>query len=228
MFDFLFVHQLQQWCDKHHKEKEEEFQMNTEEENEYSEYLLAEDKLRCEMHLHEQSLRTKQDMDVMMENLKLAEERRARMEAERETEKELEKNETNFVQTSPLFCEETNFAKSALSDNRVRPDHFKGFSSARNKAIIDANAKVVEEKQQIIELERQQERNWAVQEAEMINKMEEIEIERNLLMKQDNEMQARTLKLQREELKAKQDAMEREKFGEIGFGFFQKFGTSCR
>lgn len=219
---------MQHWCERHRQEKETEAKREVEKENEYSQYVIAEDKLRCEMYEQEQSMRAKQDLDVMVENLKLAEERRARMKAETEMEKQLEKAEATFVQTSPLFCEETDFAKSALSDNRVRPDHFKGFSSKRCKAIIDANADVVVEKEKLTELKRQQENDWATQQAEMVRKMEEVEVERNLLIKQENEIQSKTLKLQREELKKKQDTMEREKFGAIGHGFFQKFGTSCR
>ncbi len=180
------------------------------------------------MHNQEKSLRTKQDVDVMLENLRLAEERRARMKAEREMEKELEMAEKSFVDHSPLYCEETNYAKSAMSDNRVRPDHFKGFTSSRSKAIIDSNAAVIIEKEKIMAREKQLEDEWAKQQEAMIKKMEEIEMERTLVLKQDNEVQARTLKLQRQELKMKQQAMEKEKFGAIGRGFFQKFGTSCR
>lgn len=228
LHDSIFELKLQEWCEKHRKEKEEELQKEVTEEEAYSQYVISEDKLRCEIHEQEQSLRSKENVDVMLENLHLAEERRARMNAEKEMEIQLEKAETKFVQTSPLFCEETNYAKSALSEKRVRPDHFKGFSLSRSKEIIDENASVVVEKKKLVEAEKRREHEWAIQQDEMIKKMVEIETERNLVIKEDNEIQANTLKLQREELKLKQEAMEKEKFGAIGRGFFQKFGKSCR
>ncbi len=210
------------------KEKNDRIQQEVEKEKEYAEYVITEDKIRCEIHDQEKIHRANTKVDIMVENMRLAEERRRRKQEEKTRDKELEAAETNFVQTSPLFCEETDFAKSALSDNRVRPDHFKGFSPKKSKAIIDANVSVAAEKEYHTRMELQREEEWAAQQAEMIQKMEEIEKAKQLVIEEDNLIQAKTLKAQREELKEKQANMEKERFGAIGNGFFQKFGTSCR
>jgi hypothetical protein len=197
-------------------------------EKDYSQYVIAEDKIRCEMHEQEKLNRAKKEEEIMMENLKLAEQRRIRKQEEKQRDKELEAAETRFVNTSPLFSEETDYSKSALSDLRVRPDHFKGFSLLKSKAIIEANASVAAEKEYFIGLEQQREQEWAEREADMIQNMEEMEMARKTLVEEDNKIQADTLRAQRAELKEKQRKMEKEKFGDISIGFFQKFGTSCR
>jgi len=43
-----------------------------------------------------------------------------------------------------------------------------------------------------------------------------------------NKLQTEDIQRQRAELKAKQQKMKEDKFGAIGEGFFQGFGTSCR
>jgi hypothetical protein len=216
------------WCSKEQKEKQHRIGKEAEKQKEYSKYVIAEDNIRCEMHEQEKRERAQKEMDVMMENLRLAEERSIRRQEDDRRDKELEAAETSFFQNSPLYCEETDYAKSALSDLRVRPDHFKGFSPKRSRAIIDANASVAAEKELLMKMEQDREQQWAVQQAETIAKMEEIEMTRNALVEEENKIEARTLKAQREELKEKQRKMEEDKFGAIGLGFFQKFGTSCR
>jgi len=72
------------------------------------------------------------------------------------------------------------------------------------------------------------EQGWAAKQSEMVLRMEEVEKKKRQLVAEENKIQADTLKTQREELKQKQIKMEQDRFGSIGNGFFQKFGTSCR
>lgn len=228
IFSFIFLFQLKYWCSLQEKEKQAKLKEDVEKENEYAEYVFAEDKIRCELYEQEQMNRAQMEQEVMLENLKLAEERRKRKQDERKMEKAMESTETEFVSLSPFFCEDTDYAQSALSDTRVRPDHFKGFTPEKTKSIFDANASVVVEKEVATKRENELEQEWAEHQSEMIKKMEEMELARNLLIEKDNQVQAETIALQREELKRRQREMGRDKFGEIGIGFFQKFGTSCR
>lgn len=220
--------QLQVWCAQKKQEKQDEINQEVEKENEYSQYVIEEDELRCELYNQEKAHRSEIEASIMMENLKLSEERRIKEQEEKEREKELEAAENMFVGTSPFFCEETDYAKSMLSESRVRPDHFKGFSPKESKAIIEANISVAAEKDLLIKTEQQREQEWALHQAYIISRMEQMEETRNKSIEEDNNIQAETIMAQREELKEKQKAMEREKFGEIRNGFFQKFGTSCR
>ena len=216
------------WCAIQQKEKRDELNQEAEKEHEYSQYVIAEDELRCEIYKEEKAHRAEIEANIMIENLKLAEERRIREQDEKKREKELEAAENMFVEKSPFFCEETDYAKSMLSESRVRPDHFKGFCPKKSKAIIDANVSVAAEKDLFIKTEYQREQKWASHQAYIIEKLEEIEEARNKSIEEDNKIQAETIMTQREELKEKQRIMERQRFGEISNGFFQKFGTSCR
>jgi hypothetical protein len=216
------------WSAKQHKEIQERQRREQEKEIEYSQYVVSEDKIRCEIYEQEQNDRKKSEKDIMKENLKLAEDRRMRRRKETEKEKELEANEANFLETSPLFTEETDFAQSDLSEVRARPDHFKGFSPAKNKAIFDENASVFHEKQMLMKAEKEMENEWALQQTEMLEKMEELDVARKQSIAQDNQILAEAIRIQREELKEKQLKMTSDRFGSIGVGFFQKFGTSCR
>ena len=83
-------------------------------------------------------------------------------------------------------------------------------------------AKQQAEKEHYMELESEREKEWAAHDAEMILKMEAMELTRRTLVEEDNKIQTETLKAQREELKEKQRNMEKERFGTIGQGFFQK------
>lgn len=197
-------------------------------DKEYSNYVISEDDIRCEIYELEKLDRARKEREVMVENMVLADEKRKRISLQLQREKELEVAEMTFIQSSPLFCEDTEYAKSTLSDNRVRPDHFKGFNTEKCKAIIAANASVAEEKALSLQCEQELEAQWATQEANMIQKMEEMEVVRKQLIKEDQKKQAEIITKQRQELKEKQDRMEKDRFGAIGVGFFQKFGTSCR
>ena len=76
--------------------------------------------------------------------------------------------------------------------------------------------------------EDEREREWASRQNDMVAEMAEMERIKQKVMEDDNKIQEETLKIQREELKQKQEEMKRDRFGAVDYGFFQKFGTSCR
>ena len=194
----------------------------------YAKYVLEEDIIRAETERQQQFHREEMNAKVSEENRMLAKEWQKILKQEREEEKKLEDLETHHIYTSPFFCEETDYTKSAISEHRVRLDHFKGFSPEKTKSITDENALVVAEKEALCKDEDEREREWASRQNDMVAEMAEMERIKQKVMEDDNKIQEETLKIQREELKQKQEEMKRDRFGAVDYGFFQKFGTSCR
>jgi len=220
--------QLQYWCSQGMKITYDKFEKEKREKDDYSKYIIEEDQMRCNIAEDEERHRRDVMRSVMLENKQLADARQKKKQEIYEQEKQNDYEETKAVTTSPFYCEDTNYAKSAISDHRFRPDHFKGFSPETLKSIIANNDSVVEEKNTLQEEERIREDFWAEKESQMILQMEEAERHKKLLQVEENKVQSETLTKQREELKQKQLQMKEDRFGSIGQGFFQKFGTSCR
>ncbi len=220
--------QLQQWCSEGEKDAKSKIEKGKEEEAKYSKYILEEDRIRCEIADEEEKHRRQMEISLMIDNKRLAEESKKRRDEFERNEKQLDDEETKGIIASPFYCEDTNYSKSAVSDHRFRPDHFKGFTSVTLKSIIDANESVVSEKIAMREELERREQIWAEKQKDMAAQMEEAEREKIQLQEQENKIQEKTLMKQREELREKQLQMERDRFGSIGNGFFQKFGTSCR
>lgn len=220
--------QLRNWCSQGMKETYDKIDEEQQDKREYSKYVIEEDRMRCDMAKEKERHRRDLDISVMMENKQLAEDRQKRRNEIEQNEKQIDDEETRGTIISPFYCEDTDYAKSAVSDHRFRPDHFKGFATETLKSISDDNELVVAEKIFLKEEEERREQFWVEKQREMISQMEEVERKKRQLQDEDNKVQAETLLKQCEELKQKQLQMEQDRFGDIGNGFFQKFGTSCR
>lgn len=220
--------QLKQWCHKGVDEKENKARQDKQKEEDYARCVIEEDKLRYEVALEKQQERAEIQASVNSDNQQLSNERRKQMLENQNEAKRLEGEEMKYVLTSPFFCEDTNYAKSALSGHRVRPDHFKGFSNGQIKEVFQLNDEVVKEKEALRMEEKALENKWAMQQMELIAYTEEMEKRKQDNIANENKIQAATIQIQREELKQKKAQMNQDRFGSIGYGFFQKFGTSCR
>ena len=142
--------------------------------------------------------------------------------------KNLETIEVQRALTSPFLSEETDFGKSFISDNRFRPDHFKGFSSSQIAQIFEENDGVVIEKKKAVNDEKEQNKAWEIYHSDILARLEEHEIHRQEIVNNENLLRAATLKLQQKELKIRKEKLQRESFGKIDEQFFQAFGNSCR
>eukprot|EP00568_Trieres_chinensis_P004069 CAMPEP_0183294386 /NCGR_PEP_ID=MMETSP0160_2-20130417/2748_1 /TAXON_ID=2839 ORGANISM="Odontella Sinensis, Strain Grunow 1884" /NCGR_SAMPLE_ID=MMETSP0160_2 /ASSEMBLY_ACC=CAM_ASM_000250 /LENGTH=336 /DNA_ID=CAMNT_0025455705 /DNA_START=123 /DNA_END=1130 /DNA_ORIENTATION=+ len=220
--------QIQQWCAQQISEKCLQQEMDAKEQDIYNQYVVAEDEMRAEMDCAEAHRQAELTKSIEIENLELA--RQAQLKAKEcaALNKKLNEIEVNQSQRSHFLSEDTNFAKSASSPHRYRPDHFKGFSKDQIQAIYNENDRVIEEKGKNLALKRQEEEEWSLYQGSVVQKLEEIEIERQKFICEQNRLQAAEIEQQRKELKAKQARMQKERFGSIGEGFFQGFGTSCR
>ncbi len=220
--------QLKGWCYNGVDEKESKAKLDKQKEEDYARCVIEEDKLRYEVALEKQEQRAEIQASVNSDNLQLTNERRRQMLENLNEAKRLEAEEMKYVLTSPFFCEDTNYTKSAISGHRVRPDHFKGFSNGQIKEVFQLNDEVVKEKEALRMEEKALENRWATQQMELIAYTEEMEKKKQENIAKENKIQADTIKIQREESKKKKAQMDQDRFGSIGYGFFQKFGTSCR
>lgn len=196
----------------------------TEERNEikhYSDYILEEDNLRS--MLEEEASKENQEFlkSMQMDNLKRAEEVKEKKKIDDLMDKEEKLNEVLLAISDPFLSEETNFSK-------VRPDHFKGFSKDQIKYIFRENDAVLAEKKRLKKKAEEVSKQWDTHQDAILQEMEKAEFERQLKVKHENQVQVKTLKIQRQLLREKQAQMKKEKFGAIEEGFFQKFGQSCR
>jgi len=216
-----WVSKIRQWCAKQLNEKRQIDNAEQVKEKKYSEYVLAEDTLRCEMARTEKSHRSELEASVKSQNIELAFKRR-------EEEKRLRALEIKEAQSSLLLFEETKLSENALDVHRVCPDSFSGFSKVQVQTIYRENALLGKEREKKRDEEKLIEEQWSRHQEELVKKMEECEMLKQEMIEKENCVQAEVLRVQREELKKKKELMAKERFGSIEQGFFQKFGTSCR
>lgn len=212
--------QFREWCEKAIELKKKRMTREKEIEQQEAQKILDEDQFRHKRAIEEEAERCRLNKLVMMENKHLAKLNFKIQEDIIRKEKETEDEETRNIFSSPFFCEETG--------HHFRPDHFKGFSPDKIKTIIQANAILIKEKEESKQKEIEKDQIWDELQSRMLHQMDEVEQVKVHADKENQKDITLTLQNQRKELKQRQIQMERAKFGEIGYGFFQKFGTSCR
>lgn len=220
--------QLRQWCSRGIYERETKRRQEEETEEDYAKYVFEEDKARCAVACEEQNHRKKVQRAVMEENLRLANEHQRQKVKHVEQERRLEEKETRHIFASPFFCEDTDYARSAVADHRVRPDHFKGFTKEEIKHTFMENDNVVAEKEELKRCTEDMEKDWAMEQNKMVEQMDTMERRKQEAIASENKLYIETINKQRDESKQKKQEMDRDRFGAVGNGFFQKFGTSCR
>lgn len=201
----------------------EKVAQDEEEQKKYAEFVQEEDNLRSILEEKEAKYNYDVLKSVQMDNLKRADDTRNKREHENKMDKKQKADEVKYAISDPFLTEETDFSKS-----KFRPDLFKGFSKDQIKYIFQENDAVLREKAMLRKRAQDERENWDAYQADIVYEMEKSEYERKLKVRHDNQLQAETLKIQRKELKEKQDRMIKDKFGAVEEGFFQKFGRSCR
>lgn len=220
--------QIRQWCSDSIREKRQMAEEESNEENCYSQYILAEDNMRVNLAEADEVKRLETYRSVQAENLELARLAQLRKQQERERDRELSEAEVSRSKESHLLTEDTDFAKSTSSPHRYRPDHFKGFGKNELIGIYNENAKIIEEKKATEANQAQAENDWATYQNDVVRHLEQVEIDQQRYITEQHRLRTRELQEQRRELKEKQERMRKESFGAVGEGFFNRFGTSCR
>lgn len=217
-------HQFREWCEQDIALKRKRRMQEKELEKQIASQILEQDQIRCKIALEEEAEQCRQNKLIMVENRHLAEINVKLQECINRKEKGTENEETKMICSSPYFCEDI------CSENQFHQtgDHFKGFSPEKIKEIIQSNSILLKEKESSKRREIEKEQLWDQMQNRMLHQMEEIEQIKLDAKKEHQKAIFLTIQNQRKEFKEKQMEMERAKFGEIGHGFFQKFGTSCR
>lgn len=112
--------------------------------------------------------------------------------------------------------------------SKVRRDHFRGYTSAQRNQILDENLALIQERADKRQADKWGERLWAAQQDAWRRRIEEQEWLEKAQRKQLAKDQQEALLQQREEQSARVKASKQAAFGEIGDGFYNKFGTSVR
>lgn len=214
--------QFREWCKTNIELKAKSRTQEKEIQKKLTKQIIEEDRIQRMSAIQEQAEYCRQNKLLMLENKHLASIKKKLQHDIISKEKEIEDEEIRNMMSSPLICEET------ISKHNFRPDHFKGFSPEKIKAIIQTNSILIQEKENSKESGFKEDKLWDQMQSAMLCQMEEAEQIKFIADEEQKKAIALTIHNQRKELKEKQLQMERDKFGEIGYGFFQKFGTSCR
>jgi len=216
--------QIKDWCAAQMNEKRQK-QRNEDAANiAYAKYILAEDEMRGALALEDTKLRSSFAKAVQCENLRRSEEIMSR------NIKGVDKyrREDDETQSPTLPSEGVPVLNSASAESRHRSDEFKGFNRDVIEKIYRENSKVIDERRGKEREEMEYEKKWSDHQKKAIAELEAVEEERLAEVKRCDLQLGAQLKKQREELKEKKARMRSDRFGTVGVGFFQRFGTSCR
>jgi hypothetical protein len=171
--------------------------------------------------------RTAQLRAIQEENLRKANEKKTTKE--HETERKLvEERDVVMRDKTDTFLAEKSSHISALSEHRVRPDHFKGLNDKERRAIFRGNDALIDAKKRAVEEEAKCEERWADKERMALIEQDCIQRQIDQKKLEANTHQVTILQQQQREAKERHEENRKEIFGSIQTEFFQNFGTSCR
>lgn len=220
--------QMRQWTSQQIAERNARDTETKEETLRFDQYLTAVDQMRGQLEdASAQEAAARRAWTRQQNELRAAEQAAWNKQQSEENER-LNKMEAETNSKSAFLNENTAAGISALADYRVRPDNFKGFNKEQTAWIYKDNERVHDEKIAKSNREKQTEQEWADHQMNVSRVMEAAEQQDKEHRDYVNKLQSADLMEQRVELKAKQEQMRKDKFGEINEGFFQGFGTSCR
>jgi hypothetical protein len=211
--------QLKKWCDQSILDKQERVQLEQVSELNYAQQLLHDDALRVLKAQEEEHLQKHLKKCIQEENIKLQEQKL-----------------TQNTQMSPsdqdhqtIFCETSDDTSLChFQQNKIRPDHFKGYSKEALSQIIHENDAVVMTKHQIRLMDERENEKWAQYEQDVLRAQEVNAILQQETRRREKIENAAFLEQQRLEQKMNRDFLKSSRFGHIESGFFESFGTSCR
>ena len=211
--------QLRDWCSDLVVEKENA--RHEEQMSEQVEYVSILEKMG------EESMQRKNERAKLqqLENMNMAIQAELRREMELQAKKEADATQTCYLQNCQLLTEDKKVATSQMQPHRVRPDHFKGFDKDQIHKFYKDNDAVMEDKRDKSAQEANREAVWASFQAEMLRRTDDAEVLRQQRIADDNRDYSNTLQNQREEFRVRNA---KTGVAEIGAGFFERFGQSCR
>lgn len=209
--------QFKRWCTETMDERATNKQVEDLLEYEYAQHLLHQDILNMLHAQREEQLHRDLLISIQQENIKLNQ------------DKILDKSNVSSENVSiPLISECTDGGTLYHYTQKIRPDHFKGFSKEALEQIIQENDDVVKKKQVNQWMEKLQADEWSLYQKDLYRKQEI-----NAIMQQENRIKERRdiasfLEQQKIQQKMGNNFDRANRFGKIDSTFFESFGTSCR
>jgi hypothetical protein len=220
--------QMRQWTRQQIAEKSARSTEIKEDGMRFHQYLTAVDQMRAEMEQAENDRVRAEKLMIRMQNEARAAEVNDQNTADKEFETKLNNMELKHVMEDPFLNEETDAAKSAVADYRVRPDHFKGYSKDQVRYIFKENEVLVGDHKAAKQEEKEVEAAWGRHTAAVTFAMEQNEQAQKAQRDYINKLEAEDIAKQRLVQAERKLQSQKDKFGAIDGGFFEGFGTSCR
>lgn len=221
--------QLTSWIEQQIKEKEARKDKENKNAKAYDEMVLKRDDECCMLAQDKEAEHAQIRRDIKEDNLARARNKSSREEKEQQLSAQEELKQAHFLSSDPFLSEDMSVSQSAIAKHRFRPDHFKGFGKNRTLEIVrDGNDRVLSEQRSAKQREEDEEKKWSEYQNSLLQHEELEEQNKQAQYEEHVAKLSSDIQTQREELRKKQEMMRADKFGAIGQGFFQGFGTSCR
>lgn len=213
--------QIRRWTSEQISEKNLRRSWDEEEDQQQAEIMRKIDAVREESEREEAIVKRGIRMKFAAENTAVM---RARKEKEA---KERADDMAAPSQNLAIVVEDKNLAMDA-GGRIIRKDMFKGFTAAQNRTILMSNRGEVQNKRDREQAERDMDRDWALQTHVSLRAMEQANQEDRDTRGQRKEAHLNMLRQQIEDQARGRREWETARFGAVGEGFFQGFGTSGR
>mmetsp|Transcript_10904 Transcript_10904/g.18922 ORF Transcript_10904/g.18922 Transcript_10904/m.18922 type:complete len:368 (+) Transcript_10904:113-1216(+) len=197
-------------------------------EQAYAELTRYQDMLQLQNKADELSIRRDMASDTAGINARMAEEKRIKLLADKAATLAANLAEIDATLNSPLMSEDPNMAASALSQFRVRRDHYKGMSEAEKQAILATQLAQMEEKKARLAAEAAEEQRYARTQADILRAMDAQAIRVDDFRQQQVSRAAEVLRKQREEKQARDAGLKELYANKVAPEYFMQFGTSHR
>ncbi|TMW61052.1 hypothetical protein Poli38472_014513 [Pythium oligandrum] len=222
--------QLKQWTLQQIEEKRQRNAMNADDEMRYANYLADIERMQQTLHEANERERAHTASEIQRFNQMLLNERRDMDSYRHESEQRANANEIQLTLQSNLVSENPLQAQlpGISMDQRVRVDHWKGFSSQQTKQYLSQNDYLLAERARHAEQHRQQEEEEARRQAELHRLL--VEEEHNVQRKKTQQQLEikQMLDKQTKEAQDREQKNAQQARGKIEPTFFQSFGRSYR
>jgi len=220
--------QIKEWNQQQMSEKQMRDQASKEEDERYGEYMRMVNNARQQQEADEQAERKRQLMEINAQNRAMARDHALKNAQAKLADETASASEVQQALNDPVLTEDMSVARSALGDNRVRPERFKGFSSEERMRFYQENEQMIQEKQARKQMERQLDLQYDAEQDRIRCMVEVAEQEEMLRQKDIVSKQMAELALQKRENDQRKEMSRKERFGKIDEGLYSGFGQSGR
>ena len=215
--------QMARWVHQGKTERAAARKAEADRDADYHKFMTEVNSLRDELEEGERTMRKQADLDTKDFNGALVKERQAAVAAASAAEAAAQKAEVDGMLADPFLCENPRTGP----DGKVSRADFKGLTLEEKRAILDSNANERNHNQRLVAAEKLADKQYAAQARSLNRYMAQAELEEHQRRKAEMEEHKAVLKAQCEAARAREAKNRADARGEIGAGFFARFGTSC-